>query len=58
MDKKYLSVNEVAERISVTPQSVRIWLKSGKLRGVRAGKLWRVTEEDLEKFLSGETSHD
>ena len=51
MVEKLLTPEEAAERLAVTPRSIRIWLKQGKLKGVRAGRLWRIRERDLEAFL-------
>ncbi|MCL4853805.1 MAG: helix-turn-helix domain-containing protein [Bryobacteraceae bacterium] len=52
----YYTVEEIAERIKVSQRSVYEWLRSGRLRGVRAGQFWRVSEPDLIQFLesSGE----
>lgn len=50
---KYLSPEQIAERLNVSSQSVRAWLRKGKLKGVRAGRLWRVLESELEIFLKG-----
>ena len=50
-EKRYLSADEIAKRLKVAPLTVRRWLKAGKLKGLRAGRLWRVRESDLESFL-------
>ncbi|MBU0980496.1 MAG: helix-turn-helix domain-containing protein [Nanoarchaeota archaeon] len=34
------------------------WLRSGKLKGVRAGKLWRISTESLDEFLKKDNSED
>jgi excisionase family DNA binding protein len=49
----YLTVQEVAERLRVTPWTVRQWLTSGQLRGLRLGGPagWRVSEEALSAFI-------
>ena len=49
--ERYLSAEQIAERLNVSAQSVRAWLRTGKLKGVRAGRLWRVRESDLAAFL-------
>ena len=49
-----LTPKEVADRLRVSEQTVLRWLRSGKLKGVKAGKLWRVEEEELEKFIKEE----
>jgi excisionase family DNA binding protein len=53
-DQQLLTVREVAERIRSSPETVRRWLRQGKLRGFRPGgtKLgYRVTESELQRFL-------
>jgi excisionase family DNA binding protein len=51
---KLLTVEDVARRLMVNPETVRIWLRQGKLRGMRPGGKragWRVTELDLNNYL-------
>lgn len=53
--ERLLTVREVAERIRSSPQTVRRWLRQGRLRGFQPGgtKLgYRVRESDLQRFLS------
>lgn len=50
-----LAPEEAASRISVSPRSIREWLRKGKIKGVKAGRLWRIRESDLEKFLGYES---
>jgi excisionase family DNA binding protein len=50
--EKVYSPEEAAEILGVHQETVRQWLRSGKLGGVKAGpRLWRVRESDLQKFL-------
>lgn len=51
--ERLLTPEEVAERLSVTPRTVRDWLKAGKLQGMKAGRLWRISEKALCEFLEG-----
>ncbi|MBU4233901.1 MAG: helix-turn-helix domain-containing protein [Proteobacteria bacterium] len=51
--ERYLSPNDVAKKLNISPLTVRRWLKSGKLKGVKVGSLWRVRGSDLEAFLKG-----
>jgi len=53
MIEKLLTVEEVAENLRVTAYTVREHLKSGRLRGMKIGKLWRIKESDLEAFIKG-----
>lgn len=49
--ERYLSPDEVAQRLNVKPLTVRRWLKNGNLKGLKLGRLWRVRESNLEAFL-------
>ena len=47
----YLSAQQVADRLNISIRSVRNYIKSGKLKSVKVGRLRRVAEEDLEAFI-------
>ncbi len=53
MSSEMLSVEDVARRMDVHPQTVRRWLKSGELRGIGFGGRtgWRIEESDLRDFI-------
>ena len=46
-----LTVKGAAKVLLVKPTTVREWLKAGKLKGMKMGRLWRVQESELEAFL-------
>jgi len=48
---RLLKPEEAAEILGVNPGTVRRWLREGKLKGVKVGRLWRITEEDLKAFI-------
>lgn len=48
-----LTPKEVAGILRVSPRTVQRWVKEGKLRAVRVGKLWRIPREALEEFIYG-----
>jgi len=53
MKKKYLTIKEVAKILGVTPQTLRNWDKSGKLKALRNPiNNYRVYRAyDIEVFL-------
>jgi excisionase family DNA binding protein len=55
MAVELLTVEQVAERLGVTTDSILRWIKTGELRamqmGGRAG--WRIAVDDLQTFLDG-----
>jgi acetyl-CoA synthetase len=44
-------IAEVAEKLRVTTKTVRQWLQQGQMRGIKAGKLWRIPESAVDQFL-------
>lgn len=51
MEDRYLTPEEVAERINVKPATVRGWLRDGTLKGAKFGRVWRVRESELQRFI-------
>lgn len=51
----FLSVDEVARRLAVTPGTVRRWIAEGVLGSVKLGRTRRVRPDQLSAFVaSGE----
>ena len=58
VDERLFSVPEIADRLQVTEETVRTWLRSGRLRGLRPGGRragWRVRQSDLARFIEATT---
>jgi len=47
---------QAAELLSVSEFTLMDWLRKGKIRGVKVGRLWRVREQDIEEFLEANKS--
>jgi excisionase family DNA binding protein len=50
-EEQFLSLEDVASRLQVSDQTVRRWIKSGKLTAYKPGLEYRIREADLEEFL-------
>ena len=50
-DNGYMSLEEVAEMLGVTYQLIYRLVRSGELPAVRLGKLYRVSQDDLNSYL-------
>ena len=50
------SLEEVAEILKITRRTLYTYAKEGKLHAVKIGKYWRVSEKDLQDFISKGTS--
>ena len=51
---KYYNVIETAKALKVTPQTIRAWIKQGRLKSLRIGRPILITENNLKEFLNPE----
>lgn len=49
MEKRY-TCEEVAQMYDVKLSTVWSWVRTNKLRAVRAGKFYRIRQTDLDEF--------
>ena len=55
MRDRFMTVQEAAEQLRVHPQTVRLWLREGKLRGRLIGGRksgYRIPVAEIERLLS------
>jgi excisionase family DNA binding protein len=48
---KFYTVTETAGLLNITPQTVRAYIKQGRLRGKRIGRPILITEKALREFI-------
>ncbi|MBA7521633.1 hypothetical protein ES705_13744 [subsurface metagenome] len=51
--KKYFIVEDLVKILSLTPLTVREYLKKGKIKAIKVGMRYYVAEQELIKFLNG-----
>lgn len=51
MAEQYYSIEEVAKTLKVVYLTVYRWIQANKLKAYKAGKQYRITEVDLNKFI-------
>lgn len=51
MDEKILTPDQVAQILQVHPFTVLKFIKQGKLRASKLGRVYRIRQSDVEKFL-------
>lgn len=49
---RFLTVAEVADLLRVSTMTVYRLIKAGDLRALQVGKSFRVSEDDLDEFLT------
>jgi len=52
-DIKFYDVQEIAKIFDMTPQSIRKFLKEGRIKARKVGTRWYVTEEAMREYLLG-----
>lgn len=48
---KFFSTKEVAERLQVSASTVRVYIRTAKLKGKRIGNSFKVSENSIREFL-------
>ena len=51
---KFYTIPETAAALRVTPQTIRAWIKQGKIKSQRIGRPILITERNLKQFLKNE----
>jgi excisionase family DNA binding protein len=50
-NNKLYSIEELSEILNISPNTLRIYLRTGKLNGQKVGSKWYVVEKNVMKFL-------
>ncbi len=48
---EYYTIHEVAKSLKVTYLTVYRWIRAGKLKAKKVGKQYRITKQELDKFI-------
>jgi len=51
-EQSFLTLQEVSELLRVSVQTVRRWIKEGRLPAYKVGRAWRIGKVDLDKWLN------
>jgi excisionase family DNA binding protein len=51
VSKQYFTVEDIAEQLGVSVDTVRNWIKQGKLEAYRVGRDYRISREQFDKFM-------
>ena len=50
-EKEWYKPEDIAEKCIVHPETVRIWLRKGYLKGSKLGSVWRIYIDDYQEFI-------
>jgi len=52
LDKKYYTVNEIANVLNLHQKTIQRYIREKKLKANKIGKAWRIEEKELETFAN------
>jgi len=51
---KFYNVETLAKMLFIPKETVRLYIRRGRIRALKIGKRYLISEENLQKFLDGE----
>lgn len=57
MIEKFFTTEQVASILQVHPFTILKFIKQGKLKGIKLGRVYRITESAVHDFLSERSTH-
>ncbi len=49
---RMITVEQAAERLQVKPNTIRTWIKQGRIPGCKIGRVYRIAEQALDEMMS------
>lgn len=46
-----LTIEDVARELHISIMSVRRYIESGQIKAVKIGKVWRISQEELNRIM-------
>jgi excisionase family DNA binding protein len=54
----FITTTEAAARLGTTRQTIGLYLRTGRLRGIKLGKEWRIPREEFNRLLQAPPAPD
>ena len=51
MEQSLITTREIASRLKLNVEVVRRKLRNGDIKATKVGRLWRVSDEELQKYI-------
>jgi|LFRM01.1.fsa_nt_gb excisionase family DNA binding protein len=51
--ENYYTPKEVSEKLKLNVRTVYKWIREEKLKAVKLGDVWRISESELNRLLKG-----
>lgn len=46
-----MTVDELCDLLKVTRQTIHVWIKDGKIRAIKMGRVTRFEKSEVERFI-------
>jgi len=56
MDEKFFTTEQVAKILQVHPFTILKFIKSGKINGVKLGRVYRFSQSEIQNFLENQST--
>ncbi len=56
MEEKFFTTEQVATMLQVHPFTILRFIKKGKLKGVKLGRMYRIKESDISAFIDQQST--
>lgn len=56
--ERWLSVDEIAEHLGISRETIYRWLEKGKIPAHRLGKLWKFKASEIDEWVRSGTTHE
>ncbi len=58
MDERWLSVDEIAEYLGVSKDTVYVWINEKGMPAHRMGRLWKFKREEVDGWVTSGSASD
>lgn len=52
MPEKFWTAEDLADYLKVSAQTVRAWIREQKVKAVKFGRSWRITDEEVRRLVA------
>ncbi len=52
MPEAFWTAEELADYLKIGAQTVRAWIRAGKVNAVKFGRSWRIADEELKRIIA------
>jgi len=56
--EKLFTPQEVAQKLKIDMSTVYRWIREGRLKAVKIGHFWRISESELSRLLKGDKENN